>query len=205
MPPARRPAPPADEGVDAARTLAFVNTLSGRPTPEPTDELVSYTALVEWARGQKLVPAAAADRLAAEARQHPQAAGAALARARELREALHAVFSAMAAGHAPPGEALDTLSERVAAAYAHGRLVAHEGALVWATGAADHLDRITWELARAAARLVTSPRLARVRACEAATCGWWFVDDTKNHSRRWCDMKICGNREKLRRFRARQS
>jgi predicted RNA-binding Zn ribbon-like protein len=29
------------------------------------------------------------------------------------------------------------------------------------------------------------------------------VDDTKNCSRRWCDMKLCGNREKIRRFRAR--
>lgn len=206
MPVSRRPAPvQADEAVDATRALAFVNTLSYRPTPEPKERLTSYQALLDWARDQKLVPPSAADRLATEARHHPQAAAAALARARELRETLQAVFSEMAAGRTPPTSALDVLSERVAAAYANGRLVALDGRLLWAAGAADHLDRIGWELARAAARLVTSDRLSAVRACEADDCGWWFVDETKNHSRRWCDMKSCGNREKMRRYRARAS
>ena len=52
-------------------------------------------------------------------------------------------------------------------------------------------------------RLVTSARLGRVRACAALDCGWWFLDDTKNASRRWCDMKICGNRQKVRSYRER--
>jgi predicted RNA-binding Zn ribbon-like protein len=68
---------------------------------------------------------------------------------------------------------------------------------------ADDLERPYWDAARGAARLLTSPLLGRVRACAAADCGWWFLDDTKNASRRWCDMKICGNRDKVRRFRAR--
>jgi len=63
---------------------------------------------------------------------------------------------------------------------------------------------VTHELARAAARLVESTTLSRVRACAADDCKWWFVDDTKNHSRRWCEMKTCGNRAKLRRYRERQ-
>jgi predicted RNA-binding Zn ribbon-like protein len=79
--------------------------------------------------------------------------------------------------------------------------VPHDGALQWAASAEDDLERVLWEIGRAAGRLVVSPRLARVRACAASDCGWWFVDDTKNRSRRWCDMKLCGNREKLRRFR----
>jgi predicted RNA-binding Zn ribbon-like protein len=111
----------------------------------------------------------------------------------------------MAAERVPAAAVLDTLGRHVSAAYADGRLAAHDGALQWVTGGGDDLDRITWDIARAAARLVTSARLGRVRACEAGDCAWWFVDDTKNRSRRWCDMKICGNREKLRRFRARQA
>jgi predicted RNA-binding Zn ribbon-like protein len=188
--------------VDAARVLDFVNTLSGRPTSTPVEGLDSYAALVEWARKSQAVSGETADRLAAVAQRQPQPATLALARARFLRELVHMVMTSISEGHAPAADTLDALSDVVAAAYAHARLVAHGGALQWATDADDHLDRITWEVARAAARLVTSPRLARVRACEAATCGWWFVDDTKNHIRRWCDMKICGNREKLRRYRA---
>ena len=44
----------------------------------------------------------------------------------------------------------------------------------------------------------------RVRACGADTCRWLFLDTSKNHTRRWCNMRICGNRMKARRFQARR-
>jgi predicted RNA-binding Zn ribbon-like protein len=198
---ARATAPPA-ESVDAERVLAFVNTLSARPTPAPAERLTSYDALVEWAREQHLVSTAAAERLLAEARRHPHQAAAVLSRAREFREALNALALVIEQRKQPPPAVLDTISSRLADAYAHGRLVPHDGALQWISSAEDDLDRVLWEISRAAGRLVLSPRLSRVRSCAAGDCGWWFVDDTKNHSRRWCDMKICGNREKVRRFRS---
>jgi predicted RNA-binding Zn ribbon-like protein len=197
----RRPLPA--EPVDAERVLAFVNTLSGRPTPAPAERLVSYEALVGWAREQHLVSGAAADRLIAEARRHPPQAAAVLERARNFREALNSLAEAIEAGRQPNGAVLDTIGGVLASAYAHGRLVPHDGALQWISSTDDDLERVIWEVGRAAGRLVLSPRLARVRACAAGDCGWWFVDDTKNRSRRWCDMKICGNREKARRFRGR--
>jgi predicted RNA-binding Zn ribbon-like protein len=190
------------ESVDADRVLAFINTLSARPTAAPAEQLVNYEALVTWARDQHLVSAAAAERLLAQGRKHPQQAAAVLARARDLREALNGLAEAIDAGRAPAPAVLDTISHVLAAAYAHGRLVPHEGALQWVAATDDELDRVLWEIGRAAGRLVLSPGLARVRACAAGDCGWWFMDDTKNRSRRWCDMKLCGNREKLRRFRS---
>ena len=104
----------------------------------------------------------------------------------------------------PPPATLDALGTELSRWYPHGRLVPDGDRLQWAYGGMDELERPLWEIARAAARLVTSPSLARVRPCAADDCGWWFLDDTKNGSRRWCDMKICGNRDKVRRFRARQ-
>ena len=196
----RRGAVPA-EPVDADRVLAFVNTLSSRPTSAPVERLDSYEALVTWAREQHLVSAAAAERLAAEARRHPHHAVAVLARAKDFREALNGLVSAIDAGKQPSADVLKTIGDCLAGAYANGRLVPHESALQWVASAEDALERVLWEVGRAAGRLVISPRLARVRACAASDCGWWFVDDTKNRSRRWCDMKLCGNREKLRRFR----
>ena len=50
--------------------------------------------------------------------------------------------------------------------------------------------------------LLTSPDVERVRTCAAAACAWLFLDTTKNRARCWCDMKTCGNREKVRRFRS---
>ena len=189
------------ESVDAERVLAFINTLSGRPTEAPVERLESYEALVTWAREQHLVSAAAAERLVGESRKHPHQAAMVLTRAKEFREALNGLASAIESGRQPNAAVLKTIGECLAAAYANARLVPHEGTLQWIASAEDDLDRVVWEISRAAGRLVVSPRLARVRACAAADCGWWFVDDTKNRSRRWCDMKLCGNREKLRRFR----
>ena len=197
-----RPTAPPAESVDAERVLAFVNTLSSRPTDAPVERLVSYDALVEWAREQHLISAAATERLRAEGQRHPHQAAAVLARAKEFREALNSLADAVEKQRQPQAAVLATLSDYLAAAYANGRLVPHDGGLQWVASADDALERVLWEIGRAAGRLVLSPRLSKLRACAAADCGWWFVDDTKNHSRRWCDMKICGNREKVKRFRS---
>jgi predicted RNA-binding Zn ribbon-like protein len=201
---AARQQPLPAEPVDAERVLAFVNTLSARPTAAPVEKLVSYDALVEWARDQHLLSAAAAERLLGAARKHPHQAALVLGRARLFREALNGLVTAIDAGRAPAAEVLETISECLAAAYANGRLVPYDGALQWVASTEDDLDRPIWEIGRAAGRLVVSPRLSRVRPCAAGDCGWWFADDTKNRSRKWCDMKSCGNREKMRRYRSRK-
>lgn len=193
-----------EEAVDAERVLAFVNTLSARPTDAPVERLDSYQALAEWAREQHVIPGAAADRLIAESRRHPGQAAAVLAKAKAFREALNSLAAAIDAGKPPSHEVLLTIGEFLSSAYANARLVPYDGALQWMASAEDDLERIIWEIGRSAGRLVVSPRLTRIRACAASDCGWWFVDDTKNRSRRWCDMKLCGNREKLRRFRSKR-
>ena len=197
-----RSAPVPAESVDADRVLAFINTLSARPTEAPVERLGSYEHLVSWAREQHLVSAAAGERLVAESRKHPQHASAVLSRARDFREALNGLAEAINAGRPPHAEVLSTISECLAKAYANGRLVPHEGALQWTASADDDLERVVWEIGRAAGRLVVSERLGRLRACASSDCGWWFADETKNRSRRWCDMKTCGNREKIKRFRS---
>ena len=60
------------------------------------------------------------------------------------------------------------------------------------------------QIARAAADLLTSDQLPYVRACLSKTCEWFFLDTSKNHHRRWCDMTRCGNRAKGQRFYARR-
>jgi predicted RNA-binding Zn ribbon-like protein len=39
-----------------------------------------------------------------------------------------------------------------------------------------------------------------LKHCAADDCGWLFLDRSRNHARRWCDMKVCGNNAKARRF-----
>lgn len=44
---------------------------------------------------------------------------------------------------------------------------------------------------------------SRIKACRAVGCRWAFLDTAKNRSRAWCSMETCGNREKVRAYRAR--
>jgi predicted RNA-binding Zn ribbon-like protein len=44
----------------------------------------------------------------------------------------------------------------------------------------------------------------RLKACAADTCQWAFYDHSRNHSGHWCSMTSCGNRAKVRSYRARQ-
>ncbi|WP_199430950.1 CGNR zinc finger domain-containing protein [Qaidamihabitans albus] len=55
----------------------------------------------------------------------------------------------------------------------------------------------------AAARLAVLGEWERVKICPADNCHWAFYDRSRNRSRTWCSMKVCGNREKARAFRER--
>jgi predicted RNA-binding Zn ribbon-like protein len=59
-------------------------------------------------------------------------------------------------------------------------------------------------VSRAAAELLIGEDIGYVRQCASDDCSWLFLDKTKNHRRRWCDMKSCGNRDKARRYYQRQ-
>lgn len=45
----------------------------------------------------------------------------------------------------------------------------------------------------------------RLKACTDESCQWAFYDATRNRSRTWCSMDVCGNRQKTRRYRSRKT
>jgi len=59
------------------------------------------------------------------------------------------------------------------------------------------------EIAASFAELLVGGEPARIKTCANADCRWTFYDETKNRRRRWCDSAVCGNRDKVRRFRER--
>jgi predicted RNA-binding Zn ribbon-like protein len=62
-------------------------------------------------------------------------------------------------------------------------------------------------LARVAAAVVASTAdgtWPRLKVCRVTDCRWAFVDTSKNRSRTWCSMRMCGNRAKTRAYRARR-
>src|SRR5262249_56797095 len=104
---------------------------------------------------------------------------------------------------APAADDLATLSRFVADTYREARLVASGDRVVLETGSvADDLERPFAAVVRAAVDLLTGDQAPLVGRCADQSCGWLFLDTTRNRTRRWCVMKECGNRAKVRRFRA---
>jgi len=80
------------------------------------------------------------------------------------------------------------------------RVVREGRRFVWARGgAAPDLDAIRRAVAHDAADMLTSGPLERARECSGVRCAWLFLDQSRNGTRRWCDMSVCGNRAKARR------
>jgi predicted RNA-binding Zn ribbon-like protein len=69
--------------------------------------------------------------------------------------------------------------------------------------AAGSPEQILTPVAVAAADLLARADFRLIRKCEGDDCPLWFHDRTKAHKRRWCNMAVCGNREKAARFRDR--
>ncbi len=174
--------------------LDFTNTVSKRAAAEPIEHLQRYEDWLAWWRQAGHGDTRILEKLA---RQHRGRAQRTLERVRALRESLYAIFSAIAAHHDPPPQALAALNRALPGAMAHPKMVADQ------SGFALHAP--LGPIVRSAAELLASAAdLAKVRECAAAECAWLFLDTSRNKQRRWCDMKVCGNRNKARRYYRKQ-
>jgi predicted RNA-binding Zn ribbon-like protein len=181
--------------------LDFANTLSRTSG----DHLPGYAELVWLTVQSGQIDESTADRLLQDADRRPGVAAAVHGRALALRRAVFALVAASLRAEAPPAEALAALNVELGRDLAHARVGPAAGGLAWGWDDEDALDRPLWPIARDAAELLTDAEtLARVRLCAADDCDWLFLDLTRNRSRQWCDMKVCGNRAKVRAYRQRK-
>jgi len=182
--------------------LDFANTVGDRGTDQPSEHLGSYADFLAWAEQAGATTARAARGLRRAAGARPAQARQVLADAIRLRESLYRVFAAVAAGRTPRAPDLAIVNAALPAAFEHSRLVPSPGGFTLAADVEDgDLAAPLTPVVRSAVDLLVSPEVDRVRTCAATGCAWLFLDTTKNRARRWCDMKTCGNREKVRRFR----
>ncbi len=189
--------------------LDFCNTVGGKRGSVTREHLVSYLEFAAWSFQAGLLTRPQAEACLERAKKKPAEAADALARAIDLREALFRIFAARIEKKAPSRADLVLLNSELARSLGRMQLAPPtEGdaccAWCWAPveGAMDHA---LGPIAHSAAKLLTNgTHLSRVEICHGDTCGWLFMDSSKNHSRRWCDMRDCGNRAKIRRHRLRQ-
>jgi len=187
--------------------LDFTNTVGGKRGLSTREHLNSYADFVCWCQQADLLDASTANALLRRSARHPDEAAAALGRAIGLRESIYRIFAALASGESPQTSDLDHLNAELAMHLGRLQVASNKKRFAWTWRSLDGaLDHPLGPIARSAADLLTSTHLLKqVRQCEGDTCGWLFVDSSKNHSRRWCVMSDCGNAAKVRRFRMKSS
>lgn len=175
--------------------LDFTNTAEFRGEERFIEFLHSYAHLLTWCLYAEVLDQPACQQLSEMAQQSTQTE-AIFRQAVELREALYTLFSAVIEQTSPPEAAIFNTILKDALAHRHIVWEAEIGGFRWVWDALD-LRLPLWKMALEAADLLTAPKLQRVGRCP--NCGWLFLDTTRNHSRRWCSMEICGGQMKSRR------
>lgn len=182
------------EHVGNALCLDFANTVNVRWSPE-RDWLRTPEELETWSAslGRPVsVPAGPGGGIDAE-----------LERMRQVRDALYRVFSPLAAGIDPDRSALDLLARVHAEGARHGTLERASGGFSWSWAGTRTPRVLLWEVAASAVDLLTRGPLDRLGECPS--CGWLFLDTSRNRQRRWCSMATCGSRDKAQRYYARNA
>jgi predicted RNA-binding Zn ribbon-like protein len=191
----------AFELIGGHPALDLVNTLDWRFRESgPEDLLAGYDDLLRFTQESGMLTPAQTRKLGGLV---GRSAGArALTCCIDLREAIAEIFYARLEGRSPAGASLRTLERSIKEARFEQQLRWKQERLEW-NWRENHAELPLWELSVSASELVTSGAVNMVRACDNLECRWLFLDTSKNHTRRWCDMKVCGNRMKARRFKAR--
>lgn len=186
--------------------LNFTNTASGRGDATHQDHLQHYNDLLAWVLHAGALPADIVEDLAELARRKPAAARRVLAKAVALREALHAIGSAISAHQTPPAAAVTALDRALAQAAQAGRLDWDGRKFSWGIALRPlQLDLPLRPILRSAGEVLLTAPMDRLKTCAGQHCGWLFLDETRNGTRRWCEMEVCGSRAKMRRYRRRHA
>lgn len=176
--------------LDLANTVVFIDDPLRRQ-----DRLRAMADVVNWVRVGRIA-ASVSEALSGEEAELW------LSRLRAIREQVDLIFRSVAHRRSPGADSLrDLLLHWSESLDRRDRLVV-EGAGLRVEAGDARPPSLHAVVAQSAVELLLSRRVDRVRACPS--CGWLFVDTSRNGKRVWCDMAICGNRAKARRHRARQ-
>jgi predicted RNA-binding Zn ribbon-like protein len=187
-----------------ALCLDLANTVDPRVGEPAVDYLDEPAAIPAWGAHAGALHGGEARRIAEALAADPASAVAALERLRDLREAVHRVFRAIAAGATPADDDLDRIRATWVAGAAAARLARQGLAYALVPREAASPDRVAFAAAASALDLLGSDRLARVHRCASEDCGWLFLDGSRSGTRRWCSMDTCGARAKVRAYDRRQ-
>jgi len=183
--------------------LDLTNTLDWRYDPERVVELLpNYGRFLAFCRQAGVVTAQEARHLLNQTSE--SLAKRALAQVLELRETLYALFLCAVRGEGPSTQMMKKFNIFLKEASSVNLLSWDEGSFhrVRSKHATRPMEPL-WRILEDGVGLLSSADVDKVRECGEETCKWLFLDTSRNGARRWCDMRICGNRAKAKRYYSR--
>lgn len=179
--------------------LDFINTVHNRSVKNPYDYLFNYKELLKWIRKTGALQSDVIEALESLYEQDGATGEKSRVEIIHARELLHEIFAAIAIGEIPDSsttvhfnDLLSTVNSKIAIQFSG----AHMTHLQWR--AIKNLKFPLYPIIKSAYDLLVSNKLNRVKVC--GSCGWLFLDQSKNNSRRWCSMQTCGSAVKAKKY-----
>lgn len=167
----------------------------------------SFTATLTERQGDRVeripVPRRLLDWLAVNGLAAESCTDGQLARARTLRESIHAAATAAAVDEALPEDAVRVINECSVKGQA-AAILTPARTRRWQLGEAAPVEDALGVVAADAIAIISGERDGKLALCASPTCRAAFFDTSQSRSRKWCDMNTCGNRQKKARFNAGQ-
>jgi predicted RNA-binding Zn ribbon-like protein len=181
----------------------FINTIDWRHTEREHEWVLDYFDILAWCNRKELLPENDISKLFDLALKDPQAASAAYDDALHLRETLFEIFIAVIEGLPIDKKIWNFFNNKLSNTMNNAFIDKSGSCFEWAFNYGKNpLEFFQYPILKAAADLLIDFDHTRLKKCATPDCGWLFVDNSKNKSKRWCDMESCGNRAKARRHYA---
>ncbi|HTX90533.1 MAG TPA: CGNR zinc finger domain-containing protein [Anaerolineales bacterium] len=169
--------------------IDYCNTYDHAHTPPAYDFFSDFSAVLEWGKAAGILPAGT------------QATGPAdlsiLEKAKQVRPLIYRLLEPFTRLQQPAEADLAEFNDLFREVSSWTEIASGQEGFTLSCCSDDPLKKILCEVVRSTADLLVANQSERVKQCEE--CSWLFYDSTRNLSRRWCDMKTCGNKAKARR------
>ena len=186
--------------------LDFVNTVDNRLKNNREDKLSGYAELLAFGQETGVFSVSEARKLKEEGRKNKSEAFKLFQRAVAVREVLFRILSAVAARREVSGADAGALNAELQRLNSDSVIAPGNRTVTWLwTEKSSGAGRLIGRIVRSAVELLTSEDIERVKLCAAENCGWLFIDGSRSHNRRWCEMRTCGSQNKARAYYRRKT
>jgi len=183
----------------------FANTSSGRGSPSQQEHLRDFASLMQWTEHARVMAPSDCGFARAAMDGHPKRSRALFTRALAARELIWTIGTALAEQRPVSATLSASLTALHAESLRFAEMKVRDGVYIWTWDPRRNVEAaILGPIALSALTLLMQKDLSRTKRCAGLDCGWLFFDATKNSRRRWCEMRVCGNRAKVRAARMRQ-